>query len=85
MTTIFTKVNNNGYKFYKEGSHNEIHEAMSDLRTRAQKKGFRESRTIGDEIGAYIIFTYGISTKVEVHICYNESETKEFITKNKIN
>lgn len=85
MTTIFTKVNNNGYKFYKEGNHNEIHEAMNDLRTRAQKKGFRESRIIGDEIGAYIIFAYGISTKVEVHICYNESETKEFITKNKIN
>ena len=42
MTTIFTKVNNNGYKFYKEGDHNEIHEALNDLRTRAQKKGFRE-------------------------------------------
>lgn len=85
---IFTKVNENNYKLYKEVScHKEEYAITQDLRRRARNKGFIGTYVSGDECGAFFFLRKGLrglgGTVVEVRMCFGD-ELKRFKAQNKI-
>lgn len=88
MCTVYTKVNNNSYKFYAEGTHEEVFEACKDLKARARKKGFNVLVPKGCEDGIKILCCGGVrnnNTNVEIHICGNDRVLNLFKANNNIN